>query len=241
MKREAAWHEKAAHKLGLATLNYTPTRIGQTLHIPCSRGHVVDYPLNTRLPPEQVAKKLMQKGWTVGSKLTCPKHSKKSKAPASAPQQENEDMSVVAPDPIPHRADPFLPSAQAVQTPKQAATMTSDAARVAKRAVMQWLDEAFDVAKGTYNAGVSDETIAKETGLSAGKVKELREEFYGSLREPSELAACREEIAAIKRHAEARIAEIEADAKAAIGALARDCDNAVARIESLAKLNGWRS
>lgn len=84
---------------------------------------------------------------------------------------------------------------------QEQAPTASDQARAAKRAVMQWLDEAFNVEKGTYRAGISDASIAKETGVAEAKVKSLREEFYGPLGEPDELRELRETIAAFEKKA----------------------------------------
>lgn len=222
------WHAKAGRAIGIGALDYTPTRIGQTLHLPCARGHRVDFTLNTRLPPEVLAKKLLQKGWTIGSRLLCPKHSTKTKAPTPAPQEEIEDMK---------QMNVISIEQKALQVPvTQATPASSDAARSAKRAAMQWLDEAFDVTKGQYNSGVSDDTIAKETGLAPAKVKELREEFYGALKVPSELDALMREMAGIYTRLEQMNAEHSARHEAIVAAA-----NAIdARIESLAKLNGWK-
>jgi hypothetical protein len=77
-----------ALKIGVGgAVEFTPARVGQTLHIPCSHGHIADFPVNSRMPPEAVAKKMIQKGWTIGSKLTCPEHARKKKA---APPKQRE-------------------------------------------------------------------------------------------------------------------------------------------------------
>lgn len=109
-----------------------------------------------------------------------------------------------------------------------AAPTASDPARAAKRAVMQWLDEAFNVEKGTYQAGVSDATIAKETGVAETKIKALREEFYGPLGEPDELREMKAKLIAVEA------AYLEA---------ARVFDQEVARIkrrfDALCNKMGW--
>lgn len=104
----------------------------------------------------------------------------------------------------------------------------SDEARAAKRAVMQWLDEAFNVEKGTYRAGISDASIAKETGVAEAKVKALREEFYGPLGEPEELRVMRDDLALVKKNIVAALAGY---------------DETIARIErrfeAACAKNGW--
>ena len=101
---------------------------------------------------------------------------------------------------IPAAPCPTLKETKPMATQEQAAAPTAtEQARAAKRAVMQWLDEAFNVEKGTFQAGVSDATIAKETGVAEAKVKALREEFYGPLGEPDEMRELKEALAAANK------------------------------------------
>lgn len=221
------WHAKAGRSVGIGAIDYTPARVGQTLHIPCSRGHRVDVELKERCQPEMLGKKLLRAGWTIGNHLLCPKHSKKPKAP-EAPQQETNDMPAVE--------AVKMPPLMTVQ-PSIITRDSSDAARTAKRAAMQWLDEAFDVAKGTYSPGVTDETIAKETGLAAAKVKELREEFYGALKVPSDIDELKREMAGFY----AQLEQLNADHSARHEALVAAANATDARIEAIVQRNGWRA
>ncbi|MGH6729110.1 MAG: hypothetical protein ACREBK_03060 [Sphingomicrobium sp.] len=68
--------------IGASGITFTNARIGQTLHLPCSHDHTVDYPVRGAMPPEKVAKNLLNKGWIVGHRLTCPEHARKPKAVA---------------------------------------------------------------------------------------------------------------------------------------------------------------
>ncbi len=72
------WEAAVTRHIGVSGIEFTPTRVGQTLHLPCSRGHLVDFTFQGAKPPEFIAKKLLQQGWTIGHKLLCPEHSRKS-------------------------------------------------------------------------------------------------------------------------------------------------------------------
>jgi hypothetical protein len=108
-------------------------------------------------------------------------------------------------------------------------------ARKARREAIQWLTEAFDADKGSYSTGVSDKTIAAETGLSEKAVADLREEFFGSIKEPAEFSVWRKEIASIRTDV-GKMKDEAADA----------CTNILTRLNALDKAitnvierNGW--
>lgn len=185
MGHHGGWQEAAGRRLGIGTVEFVPTRVGQTLHLPCARGHRVDFEINQRFPPDQLARKLAQAGWTVGSKLLCPKHTRKRRPDRERGSHEQENITMT-------------------ETPK---TSPSEAARAKRRDAMDMLTLAFKLAQdgksGTYQDGYSDAKIAKETGLAEKAVADLREDFFGPLGEPAELGEfrdalrkCRDEIAA---------------------------------------------
>ena len=111
----------------------------------------------------------------------------------------------------------------------------SDAARAIRRAVLVWLDEAYDVTKHVYRAGVTDESIAKETGSAVEAVKKLREEFYGPLAEPTELAEVRAEIAAIRKETSGARDALDMKLSALNGRMVA----AEQKLERAAKAGGW--
>lgn len=216
------WQLEVGRRIGVhGPIDFTPARVGQTLHLPCARGHRVDYPLNKPMPPEAVAKDLMKKGWTVGSKLLCPKHARKTKAiPAPVPGEQEEPMS-----------EPEIALPAGVELPPPAVSAkapASDRARAAQREALNWLGESFNVEKGTYAKDVSDATIAKETGLAVAVVIKLREDFYGPLKAPGEVEEMR---GAIKR-LRSDISENGETLRQAIRTLEL-------RLDRLCEKNGW--
>ena len=216
----AKWQQAVAWEIGLGgTVDFTPARVGQTLHLPCSRGHIVDFYINARMPPEAVAKKLMQKGWSIGSKLCCPKHARKSKksAPGAPTPKEDPTMATELPEAV------ELPA-----PPVSVKPAPSDAAKAKRREALQWLSESFNVEKGAYASGVSDASIAKETGLAENAVAQLREEFYGPLKEPEAVAQMRAELAALKTRIADREKTTETEIRAFEARFGRICDK-----------NGW--
>jgi hypothetical protein len=191
------WPLAVGTRLGVgAAVNFTGTAVGQTLHIPCARGHMVDFKIAGHTAPDAVAKRMLGQGWTIGRKLLCPKHARKTKAiPAPVPGEQEEPMS-----------EPEIALPAHVELPPPAVTVkpvASERAKAAQREALKWLDESFNIEKGTYAAGVSDATIAKEAGISTAAVAQLREQFFGPLKAPSEVEemrlafkTCRDKISA---------------------------------------------
>jgi hypothetical protein len=215
-KGGAHWGEAVARRIGVGgAVNFTPARVGQTLHIPCTRGHIVDFYVNARMPPEAIAKKMMQKGWTVGSHLLCPKHSRKPKKAANdAPQQHEEEEIMVTPTP---------------PAPKPPAPTV--AAREARRLAIAGLDEGYDITNERYKSGWSDKKIADECGIGEAAVAKLREELYGPLGEPAELVALRSELAALDKKGDAIAADLLE--------LGKEAKTLKGRFETLCRKNGW--
>lgn len=155
--------------------------------------------------PEQVARRMRERGWTIGrnaSKHQCPKH----------------------------RKEPEMPPANT------AAVAPSPDARAARRAAMEWLGESFDLTTGRYQPGVSDATIAKEVGMAETAVAGLREEFFGPLREPSEIETIRAQLAMLEDQASTLIGNaqrLHADIMAEVKELGR-------KLDGLARSNGWK-
>lgn len=57
----------------------------------------------------------------------------------------------------------------------------------AMRKVFSLLEDNFNAQEGAYLHGYSDETIAKETGISVDAVKKYRVDGFGKLKPPTEL------------------------------------------------------
>lgn len=166
--------------------------------VPCDACHkqVEAFHMRNKLPTDQIRKKIVNAGWMLngGKHAECPNHFS-----ITAPKRKVEPM-------------PEFLHATKVDWHDEPVTPT-ERTKAAKREALTWLEEAFNVERGNYKAGVDDASIAKETGLSEEAVKALREDFYGPLKVPSELETLRSEVAAkltlvdrletdLKRHAE---------------------------------------
>jgi hypothetical protein len=176
---------------------------------------VITYTTPKTMSPEGLRRKLEVEGWRLGARRRCPR--------CNAPKAHKENtMPVATPTPPP---PPLAPAGAA----------PSDAARAIRRAVLVWLDEAYDVTKHVYRAGVTDESIAKETGSAVEAVKKLREEFYGPLAEPTELAEVRAEIAAIRKETSGARDALDMKLSALNGRMVA----AEQKLERAAKAGGW--
>lgn len=122
------------------------------------------------LPPEMVVKKMQQRGWVMGQRRqhdVCPDciikrvSEKKVTNIADHPKKNAEPVStapVMAPVP-----PPIAPSTS----------------RENKRLVILALEERYLDAQRGYDAGWSDERIAKDLSVPRKLVADIREEFYG--------------------------------------------------------------
>lgn len=190
---------------------------GTIYRIECDQcAELVPLHLSGVFPVDQVEKTLKRKGWRLGKPQLCPSHASDFHARKAIPMsQSNEPESAVA---SPANSD--------------AAQLASDAAKAAKRAAIQWLEEAFNIERGQYRAQVSDAVVASETGLSEPQVKALREDLFGPLKEPQEIDALRSEIARIEKQFRDRSIQLDKDTREAIG-------NAMRRLDAMASKNGW--
>lgn len=183
-----------------------------TVLIQCSKcPEPVPFTTNKMLPVEPMAKKIKQAGWMMKPCL-CP-----SCADMSAPPCEEE----------PRMAEP---------TP-QSPPDRSAQARAASRAVLQWLDQSFDETNGRYRPGFSDKTISDETGSSEQWVKQIREQFYGPLKPPSEFDQLVQEVGELKAGAD----RLEQDAKAAAEVIRSAAAALERKLEGAFTKNGWKS
>lgn len=304
------WNRDVGRRIGLrGPLNFTTTRVGQTLHLPCKTGHIVDFLIQPNTAPDFVVKKLLNAGWTVGGKLLCPDCQPKRK-PKKLPMEADQftkkyddeilsqiidmkkqgltyaqidarlDMTSKAVSNlyerrIKKRLDQMIDLGEIrVETKEQAESMAQavrefdpsikvtveprielepmrkfvmsnmqrpegsaggamaavDVAtqRKLKRDILSWLEECYDEKNARYKDGFSDETVAKETGAAPKFVAQLREEFYGPMGEPEELARLRTEFAEFNRKHDAHMTEYQKG----MGAFQ-------ARLERIAVKNGW--
>lgn len=111
----------------------------------------------------------------------------------------------------------------------------TDAARKAKRDASTWIDEAFDIDTGRYRAGVSDKSIGEEVGLSEDAVAAIREDFFGPLKEPEEVAQWRSEIKAIRKQCD----DMQSEAADTCTKIINRLDKLSRQIENTIQRNGW--
>lgn len=98
------------------------------------------------------------------------------------------------------RIDPHVcPTCIARPKEKPMGTTPTAAAIKGQVRIMRLLDEHFDIEAGRYAAGWSDEKIAEETGLAVNHVTEYRRAEFGEIKEPTELALIRADIAALEQ------------------------------------------
>lgn len=170
---KATWPGAVARRMGIGgEITFTPTRVGLTLHVPCDKGrHIVDVNVDPGMHPDSIIKRMLQKGWTFGSKLACPEHRRCTRKPSN----ENEATPV-------------------------ATTAPSPDARAARREAHEHIALYFDIATGLYTDGYSDARIAKETGVAEDWVKHRREEEFGQLADPkpAEFQAIQDELKALQ-------------------------------------------
>lgn len=178
-------------------------------------GPIDAYVARNRVPPEAIVKTLRARGWALGksaAKHLCPK-----------PHQEEQSM--------PDKLSARIVASHVVEPVLE----NSPAASAAKLAALDWLRESFK--NGRFTRGINDETISKEVGLSESAVAQLRKEFLGDIREPTEIEELRNELTAIAK------ARFDMD-----GQFNRQINELVARenvvrekIDALAAKNGWKS
>lgn len=174
-RTKADWEVNVHHEIPNASVRTN----GITVTCACGATGDVDFARN-RLPPVAIRKKIIQQGWKLtGKKAICPTCQQKEPAPVT-------DRKPVTIADLPSENVATLPSVN--QTPD---------ARKAHRAVMGWLEEAYDEDAKRYRDGFSDQTIADETGASVQYVAKCREDYFGPLSMPSELEALTKALKAL--------------------------------------------
>lgn len=231
--------------------------------VPCSSGHEVEVGLNQMFPPEVIRKKMTQAGWDFHHGPLCPSCVDKAKAE----KRRSKPVLALVPPAPPIEQDvepqPQVPekevtmdtsiktgaSSMAIAAATAPDLTPSAKAKAARREVMQWLDESFELTgaeKGRYKAGVTDASIAKETGCSEDAVKKIREDFYGALDRPKALDTIMAEVDSLKAAANLIITETEAavnammdETKAKAKALHDKADKLKYRFEQISREQGW--
>jgi hypothetical protein len=191
--------------------------------LPCSKCGMVEQAWRSGniVPPDIVAKKLQRQGWRLGNKAgahLCPYHRKE--------KEEMTKPKLIAGN------DTALSTGTVIAED----SLTSDQTRKARRDALDLLDCNFNVETGQFKAGESDATIAELTGLSEKAVADLREQFYGPVKEDPEARKLRHEITALAGEIvkeERRSAEAIAKMRQELEGLSKLADRVLARWEGL--------
>jgi hypothetical protein len=133
-----------------------------------------------------VKKAMKARGWKFyGGKCTCAKHVEQ-RTKGETVTQMSDAMKAAMEKVVPIKEAP-------PPEPKP-----SVSAKEAKREALRWLDESFDLVKGKYLDGMTDEKIAKEVGLSHKAIADLRAEFGYDIKTPPEVEQWRKQIDALR-------------------------------------------
>ena len=119
-------------------------------------------------PPDIIRKHFIIRGWELRKKPRCP----------TCATKREKNMTKIA-------------NAPADQPPP------SDAAKRARRMVYMALEDYYDEGKKAYKPGYSDKTIAKDTGASEAVVAAIREQDFGPVGPPNEIAEILEAVKAL--------------------------------------------
>lgn len=256
-KREHTWERNVALAIGVGQVGWTNHHLtdhgnrGQ-LTVPCSKGHDVEIDMPTKFPSDVIKKKLMRQGWSFqGRKPVCPdcvsarkvtRLRPKTSAPEKLPVDQNDNQPILPEEQEQVPMDTSPTAAAAPITP-------SARAKAARREVMQWLDESFELTgpeKGRFKGGVTDATIAKETGCSEDAVRKIREEFFGILDRPRELDTISAEVGTLRlaadqlvKDATAQANRLIADATAQAKVIADKADKLSSRLAQISREQGW--
>lgn len=259
------WEQKVARAIGVGKVGWNNMRPSDTgirgeLTVPCSHGHDVVIQMPTKFPHDVVKKKLQHQGWEFhGRKPVCPECAEQERSRKAAPT-----LKVVASNDVPLEAlqptanenerEEVPVTATAPQTSTLAVASATEQtpsakAKAAKRAVMTWLDEAFEITGpdvGRYKQGFSDASIAKETGCSEKAVADLREEFFGKIAKPRELDSIKVEVGNLllaagnlERTAQETAETIINNAKAEAKVIRDKATALTDRLNKIAAANGW--
>lgn len=254
--RESGWTASMARRIGLpgdVTLIESNMRAGVTMHVHCERGdHTVDIKIRPGDHPDHVVKRMLAAGWTIGSKPCCPEHGRKRSHKPHGEEvlrevgmlaEEGHSVRQIAAElgiskSTAHEMKIKLAGENAMAstaTNGAEAPTTSLAAKSARLDALDFLRDAFDPSTGRFKPGTSDRTIAELVNLSEKAVADLRNDWLGPLREPSEIETIRGELLALEQ----RRQQVGRDATASLAAIAEEMGKISTRLDVLVKKNGW--
>lgn len=210
---------------------------GLIVDLPCRHCGLIEKVFHSanRMPPEKISRVLKTRGWTIGNRANkheCPVHT------SYHANDQAKELPMPANDAPPPRTISPMRAAPIPPPPVPAPAVPTHDARAARREAWEWLNEGFDPEAGRFKPGINDATIAKETGLSEEAIAAIRDENFGPLKEPEEIAELRKELG-----------ELEADMQKALGEMT-EIANGVSRmgerimafntrLSDLSRKNGW--
>ena len=153
---------------------------GGRLQVPlrCACGTEDHWSAAQMIGPDRVIPKIIEIGWSVDGKVTCP---------ACIVMNRRGKMRLV-----PGNPQPIKEIVMAAEPKVQ--TEASDAAKRAKRLVYAALEDYYDDVAKNYREGHSDKRVSEELGVAEAFVRSIRESDYGPLSEPPEITSLREEL-----------------------------------------------
>lgn len=136
--------------------------------------------------PQTAIPKIIQLGWDVNGKLTCP----------ICVSMKNRSKPTIMEQPeVNKQAIQTVPTLKAVPSP-----LNDEQKRKNKRIVIAALEDYFDDTISAYRGDKSDKAVASELDLSEAFVAAVREEMFGPIKPPSEVQVIMAELTSMHRN-----------------------------------------
>jgi len=212
--------------------------------VTCECGSTLDviYP-SGRLPPVAIRQKLQRKGWRI-QRRTCQCPACWGKVPANSNEEPEAMVSTTVAQDTAIREMNERKAVEEVPLPSERQTPN---ARKVHRAVMGWLEEAYEEEHKRYKRGFSDISIAEETGAAPQYVAKVREDYFGALGTPPEiekltaaLDAASRELSELRVATLGKIDKVRTDYIAAAKPISDKVDRLRENLFTLKQENGWK-
>lgn len=152
-------------------------------------GSVEDWRIATRLPPPDIVlRHFTTRGWGVRKRPLCQQCVKKRDVP-----MRHLDPPIDWLEAIPNLGKENQMTAKVTPITPTPSIVPTDA-KAQRRDAHALIELTFDIGTGAYKDGYSDVRISKETGISETWVAKRREEEFGPLKVPDEIAELRRAI-----------------------------------------------
>lgn len=142
-------------------------------HVECAQCGAHDRWRMTSVPePAVIHRHFTRRGWQIKRKAICPQCKSKTKK----------------------EAKPMVSTAKPIPQPAQ---VPNPELRERRREAHDLIAMSFNIGKGQYEEGYSDQRIAKETSMPEAWVRQRREEEFGPIKQPDEIAELRQQLASL--------------------------------------------